>query len=131
MHNYTWLCIIIDKYEWLCMIMHNYDTHAWFGPIFSILRFCHERGQIKRWGAVRHVIVSGISMRVFFFICIFSQKKNGFQASRCVMLRWRFLVFFREKNGLTQKCPRSVWEVSGTIPDLFWTISDPFWTKIA
>ena len=35
-------------------------------PKMSIVRFCHERAQIKRWGAVRHVIVSGISMRVFF-----------------------------------------------------------------
>ena len=32
------------------------------GPI---LRFCQERGQNKRWGAVRHVKRSGISIRVF------------------------------------------------------------------
>ena len=31
---------------------------------------------------------------------------------------------------LSQKCPRSVPEVSGAIPDQFWTMSDPFWTKI-
>ena len=96
-------------------------THAWFGAIFSILRFCHERGQIKRWGAVRHVIVSGISMRVFF-ICTFAQEQNGFQTSGRFMVVGRFL----NKNGFPEKCPRSVWEVSGTIPDLSGTISDPF-----
>ena len=31
----------------------------------SILRLCHERGQNKRWGAVRHVKRSGISIRVY------------------------------------------------------------------
>ena len=45
------------------------------GPNGPILRFCHEWGKIKRWGAVRHVIVSGIPMRVFF-IFILSQKKR-------------------------------------------------------
>ena len=55
----------MPSYAFSCMMWAN----------FLILRFCHERGKIKRWGAVRHVIVSGISMRVFF-ICIFSQKKQ-------------------------------------------------------
>ena len=45
------------------MIMHDY----------AYLRFCHERGKIKRWEAVRHVIVSGTPVRVFF-IFMFSQK---------------------------------------------------------
>ena len=31
----------------------------------SILRFCHKQGQNKRWGAVRHVKRSGISIRVY------------------------------------------------------------------
>ena len=31
----------------------------------SILRLCHEWGQNKRWGAVRHVKRSGISIRVY------------------------------------------------------------------
>ena len=31
----------------------------------SILRFCHERGQNKRWGAARHVKRSGFSIRVY------------------------------------------------------------------
>ena len=83
-------------------------THAWFGPILSMLRFCHERGQIKRWGAVRHVIVSGISMRVFF-IFIFSQKKYGFQTSGRFMFFRRFFYVFLE----TMFCPKSAPEVSG------------------
>ena len=34
----------------------------------SILRLCHEWGQYKRWGAVRHVKRSGISIRVFLVL---------------------------------------------------------------
>ena len=55
------------------------------GPICSILRFCLERGQNKRWGAVRHVNRSGISMRVFFTF-MFSPEKIGFPACRRVMI---------------------------------------------
>ena len=98
--------------------MHDY---AWFGPIFSILRFCHERGQIKRWRAVRHVKRSGISMRVFS-ILILSQKKSVFRPADVS-------CFFVAKH-VFQKCSRSVWEVSGTIPDLFRPILDQFWTIV-
>ena len=68
--------------------MHNYAK-------MSSLRFCHERGQIKRWGAVRHVIVSGISMRVFF-IFIFSQK-NRFSDV------WTFHVLLKLKKKTSWK----------------------------
>ena len=34
----------------------------------------------------------------------------------------RLDVSFFEQNGLARKCPRSVWDHSGTIPDQFWTI---------
>ena len=47
--------------------MHNYAK-------MSSLRFCHERGQNKRWGAVRHVKRSGISIRVFLIFIVFSEK---------------------------------------------------------
>jgi hypothetical protein len=64
-------------------------------PKMSILRFCHERAQIKRWGAVRHVIVSGISMRVFF-ICIFSLKKWFSENVTCFDLEGDFGCFRRD-----------------------------------
>ena len=37
-------------------------------PKMSILRFCHERAQIKKWGAVKHVKIHEIAMRVFFIL---------------------------------------------------------------
>ena len=65
--------------------MHNYGAFAEnmqhlrkmcsIGEKMSSLRFCHERGQNKRWGAVRHVNRSGIPIRVFF-IFTFSHKKS-------------------------------------------------------
>ena len=112
MHNYAWLCMIIDNYAWLC--------------IMSSLRFYHERGQIKRWGAVRHVIVSGILMRVFF-IFIFSQKTIGLQASGRFMFFWRFFTFFRKTwfdPKVPQKCLGPLWDHPRPIRDQFWTILD-------
>ena len=55
-------------------------------------------------------------------------QKIGFQTCGRFML---FFELFFEKVDLSQKCPRSVWEVSGTTPDLFWTNSDHFGLKIA
>ena len=130
MHDYAWLCMIMYDYAWLCMIMHNY---GWLCKLciimhnyakMSSLRFCHERGQNKRWGAVRHVIVSGILMRVFF-IFIFSQKKRLSDV-------WTFHVFsafFLKKTKrfdpkVPQKCLGGVWDHPRRIRDQFWTISD-------
>ncbi len=91
----------------------------------SILRFCHERGQIKRWGAVRHVIVSGISMRVFF-IFTFSHTKIGFQTSGRFMFSDVFLRFFEKKivPKVPQKCLGGVWDHPRPILDHFRPILD-------
>ena len=120
MHNYAWLCMIMYNYAWLC--------------IMSSLRFCHERGQIKRWGAVRHVKRSGISIRVFlvltkisivFQFLVNNVKQIGFQTCGRFMICWRLF----ETNVFFRKCPRSVPEVVGTILDLFLTNSGPFRTN--
>ena len=87
------------------------------GPICSILRFCHKRGKIKRWGAVRHVIVSGISMRVFF-ICIFSQQKPFSD----VWTLHVFSMFVWQKcfdPKVPQKCPGPLWDHPRPILDNF------------
>ena len=62
-------------------------------------------------------------MRSTFDERVFRQKS----VFRNLDVSW-FLAFFRKKC-LSQKWSRSVWEVSGTIPDLLSTISDPFWQK--
>ncbi len=99
-------------------------------PKMSILRFCHERGQIKRWGAVRHVIVSGISMRVFF-IFIFSHKKSVFR-HLCVSCVFDvFLRFFKNKNvpKVPQKCLGGVWDILGPSPTHSGQLSTHFGPK--
>ena len=73
----------------------------------SILRFCHERGQIKRWGAVRHVIVSGIAMRVFFIFIFYQEKWYSDICTFHVFLTF-FLRFFEKMCR-----PKSAPEVSG------------------
>ena len=129
MHNYAWLCIIMHNYAWLCIMMHNYGWLCmiwahWFGPgpICSILRFCHERGQIKRWGAVRHVIVSGIPMRVFF-IFMFPQKKRFSDVWTCHVF-WSVWTFFREK-WFDPKVPQKCLGPSPTYSGTFSTHSGP------
>ena len=43
----------------------------------------------------------------------------------------RFMSFGRFwKNAFSRKCPRSVWEVSGTSPNLFRPMLDQFWTGL-
>ena len=102
------------------MIMHSY---AWFGPIFSILRFWHERGQIKRWGAVRHVIVSGISMRVFFIFTFCYERTTVF---RRLDVSWFPDVFWKHvlSRKMPQKCLGGVWDHPRRFRDQFWTILD-------
>ena len=76
------------------------------GPFFSILRFCHARGQIKRWGAVRHVKRSGISMRVFLVFIVFIEK-NRLQTSGRFMISGRFLkkmVFPENAPEVSGRC---------------------------
>ena len=99
--------------------MHDYAKSC----ICSILRFCHERGQIKRWGAVRHVIVSGIPMRVFLVlkrICHFS-KPNQSCSQESVFIRLDVscvfdvcLSFFEKQKCVVpkvpQKCLGGVWD---------------------
>ena len=91
----------------------------------SSLRFCHERGQIKRWEAVRHVIVSGISMRVFF-IFIFSHKKSVFRRLDVSCVFDVFRCFFG-KMVWSKSAP----EVSGTTLGPSPTYSGPILTHFA
>ena len=117
MHNYTWLCKIMYSYAWLCITMHNYAK-------MSSLRFCHEWGQIKRWGAVRHVKRSGNSMRVFFMFMFFPGKKrvsDVWTFHACLTL---FDVFLKTK----MVWPKSAPEVSGTTLGPSPTYSGPFRT---
>ena len=65
-----------------------------------------------------------VAMRVFF-IPIISQKISVFRPVDVSMIFRRFPRFVT-KNDFFQKCPRSVWEWSGGIPDLFRAIFDPF-----
>ena len=86
----------------------------------SSLRFCHERGQIKRWGAVRHVIVSRTPMRVFFIL--YYLRKNGVQTSGRFMFFRRFVTFFLETcfvPKVPQKCLGGVWDHPRPIRDNF------------
>ena len=86
--------------------MHNY---AW---LWMILRLCHEWGQNKRWGAVRHVIVSGIPMRVFF-IFIFSKKNRFLDVWTFHVFGWRFWICLLEKwfdPKMPQKCLGPLWD---------------------
>ena len=85
--------------------------------------FFHEWAPYRRWGGHRTVEIQVVAMRVFF-IPIISQKKNGFPA------RGRFHYFPSVFDIFDPKWPRSVWEWSGGIPDLFQAILDPFWQKI-
>jgi hypothetical protein len=86
-----------------------------------ILRFCHEWGQNKRWGAVRHVIVTGILIRVFLVLTNIldvskntPKMKNIFEHVENVEN-----LFFRQKQifgGGVQNVFWRVWAYSGPIP---------------
>ena len=122
MHNYARLCIIMHDYAWLCIIMYDYAYSCMIWAHFSILRFCHGLGQIKRWGAVRHVIVSGISMRVFLKFFIFSQKKTVLRRLDVSCLfdvsKKRFLKKWLDPK-VSQKCLGPLWAHPRPILDHF------------
>ncbi len=91
------------------------------GPNGPILRFCHEWGQNKRWGAVRHVKRSGILIRVVIYCC--SSEKLVFR--RLGVSCW-FRVFetFFFSPKVTQKCPGPLWDHPRPIWDHFRPIFD-------
>ena len=89
-----------------------------------ILRLCHERGQIKRWGAVRHIIVSRISTRFIFYFYVSSGKKwfsDVWAFHVCLPFFCLDTYFFTK---MVQKCLGGVWDHPRPIRDQFWTILD-------
>ena len=93
--------------------MPNYAHSRMIWAHLSILRFCHGRGQIKRWGAVRHVIVSGISMRVFFIFCFLIRKQFSEVWTFHLFLTFLWKQWFDPK--VPQKCPGPLWDHSRPI----------------
>ena len=92
------------------------------GPNGPILRFCHEWGQNKRWGAVRRVKRSGISMRVFL-IFIFLRNKTVVRSADVSC----FVDVFLTKSifpKMLQKCLGGVWDHPRPIRDHFGPILD-------
>ena len=88
----------------------------------SILRFCHARGQNKRWGAVRHVIVSGISIRVYSVLTnIVHMSKNNRKLKKMFehVDKSRKSIFFGKQNDFRRGCPKMCFREFGPIPDRF------------
>ena len=82
----------------------------------SILRLCHEWGQNKRWGAVRHVKWSGIPIRVFLFLC--SQPRSKKSVFQRLDVSWFLDVFLKNMflPKVPQKCSWGVWDHPRPIP---------------
>ena len=112
MHNYR-------NYAWLCMIWaHSFGP----GPNGPILRFCHEWGQNKRWGAVRHAKRSGIAIRVYLVLKnIANISKHSPKCSKKIKQHsWKPRFSKSISLGMCKKC---VERVSPPIPDQFrWKI---------
>ena len=84
-----------------------------------ILRFCHEWGPYKRWGAARHVKRSGILIRALLF-----EVESGNRFSDMWAFHVFVIVLFEQMF-----CPKSVPEVSGGPLGPSPTNSGPFWTN--
>ena len=96
----------------------RWDPH---GPI---LGFCHKRGEHERWGAVRHVGLSGNLTRVFLEVEHII-KNIGFQTCG------RFITYLN--LFLEELCfsPKKIPDVFGTTAERFYTILEKFWLQIA
>ena len=82
--------------------------------------FFHEWAPYGRLGGDRTVKIQVAAMHVFFIS--FYLQSTGVPAHVS-------FIFFRHfpKQNVIHKCPRRVWEWSGTIPDLFQPVLEQFW----
>ena len=128
-HDYVWLCINIHRSKWLCTTMCNHAYLCMMWAQFFNSTFLSRQGQLTRWRAVRHVIVSGISMCIFFQLYIFSWQ---IVVSRLDVSYFLYVLCrcFCATHVSTIRCPRSAREASGTSLDLLGTVFDFFWPQI-
>ena len=89
----------------------------------STLRFCHERGQNKRWGAARHVKRSGISIRVYSILTNIVKKSKSSQHLKniCENVEQSWKSWFFKKINFLGVCPKMCFRECG----LFRANSDP------
>ena len=111
--------LILKNAHWI--LVHAQDSCACTAITRKINGFCqktffYEWDPYGRWGGHPAAKIRVEAMRVFF-ICMISHKKTVFRPAD---VSWFFGQFsrFSTKNEFFQKCPRSVWECSGGIPDL-------------